>query len=274
MKRFLFCLFCLASAAASAQPASTTLKKVINLEVTRGEEDVLAGTKGASIVWHPVQKKYYAAMAGNINYPLAVFDAAGKALSPDSLNTMADIRGLWYNPVSKLIQGNCYSDMGWFSYKLNNKGMPVAADFFLEGEHQPGYQLAGVYDPAKQQVLFLFEGRVHFYSMKGEPQGEPLQINWGRTQKDGPDESGLFMDETPTDYNITHMIFTGIKGAELGFLNCEEERIELYNKANGYMVKTIQLPDGAVTSTSFNFAYTNGMYWLFNIELRTWTGYK
>src|SRR5262245_4426823 len=77
----------------------TTLKKVLELKMPKE-----GGANGASVAWHPVQKKYYAAMAGNTTYPLAVFDINGKRLSADDQTTMFDVRGLWYNSRSKKLQ--------------------------------------------------------------------------------------------------------------------------------------------------------------------------
>ena len=118
-----------------------TLKKSIELKMpgivylTKGDgeekkagEDSLPGTRGAAVIWHPVQKKYYAAFAGNETFPLAVFDVAGKRLSGEDLTCLIDIRGLWYNPKLKKICGNGYSEIGWFSYKLDAKGIPTESE--------------------------------------------------------------------------------------------------------------------------------------------------
>ena len=43
------------------------------------------GNNGASVAWHPQQKKYYASFAGNATYPLAVFSENGKRLSANDL---------------------------------------------------------------------------------------------------------------------------------------------------------------------------------------------
>jgi hypothetical protein len=249
------------------------IKKVITLLMPRTVDDDMPGTRGACVVWHPLQKKYYAAMAGNVAYPLGVFDATGKKLSADSLNTNADIRGLWYNPQKKRIEGNSYNDFGWFSYTLNAKGIPVKTDIFLDGMNQPDVQSVGVYSIARQQVLFLYNGNVYFYSINGDVLDKTLQIQWERTKSDGPGEEEE-ETSTPEDYNSTTVVFTGLKGAELGFLNITEMQIELYNIEDGFLSKKLKLPEEASMNAMFNFAYTNGIYWLYNIEERKWSGYK
>jgi len=76
------------------------------------------------------------------------------------------------------------------------------------------------------------------------------------------------------NYNHTSLIYTGIKGQELGFLNIAENQIELYDIQTGFMTKVVPLPESATIETTFNFAYANGIYWLFDMENRRWIGYK
>lgn len=261
----------LVTASTHAQVTAKPLRKTLSFIMPRTADDDMPGTRGASVVWHPLQKKYYAAMAGNIGYPMGVYDATGKLLSSDTLNTNQDIRGLWYNPQQKQIQGNSYSDYGWFRYTLNAKGIPIDSDIFVEGMNQPSDQSVGSYSIARQQIMFLKDGEIWFYNIKGEQLEGNLQIQWGHTKADGEIEN---TGSTPEAYNYTTVVYTGIKGAELGFLNVLDMQIELYNMADGYMTKALKLPEDAAMNASFNFAYANGMYWLFNIELRTWTGYK
>jgi hypothetical protein len=42
----------------------------------------------------------------------------------------------------------------------------------------------------------------------------------------------------------------------------------------GFLTTQLPLPKDAVTEGAFNFAYANGIYWLFNIAERKWVGYK
>jgi len=253
--------------------AAKPLKKVMDLLMPRTADDDMPGTRGASVVWHPLQKKYYASMAGNAGYPMGVYDAKGVKLSSDDLDCDVDTRGLWFNPVKKQIQGNGYDENGWFGYTLNAKGIPISSDVFMEGMNQPDAQSVGAFNPAKKEVLFLSAGYVSFYSMEDGTSNNSLRINWGRKKADGPipEEEEA---ETPEDYNNSTVVYTGIKGSELGFLNTMEMQIELYNIADGFMTKALKLPEDAPMNSSFNFAYTNGMYWLFSIEMRTWTAYK
>lgn len=253
-----------------------TLKKVMELKMPKTADDLMPGTRGASVAWHPVQKKYYAVMAGNADYPLAVFDATGKRISDEDLTAMNDSRGLWYNPASKEINGNGYGETGWFKFVMNSKGIPTSSSVTLEGLNQPDGQCVGAFHPVRKEVMFLYNGVVSLYSLADGSTSGSVQINWGKKKSSGNSDGGSDTDtqETPEAYNNTTVIYTGIKNSELGFLNTEKKTIELYDFQTGFLTKEIPLPGNAVTESSFNFAYANGIYWLFNIEARTWIGYK
>ncbi len=247
-------------------------KKVMELKMPKTADDDMPGTRGASVAWHPIQKKYYAVMAGNTEYPLAVFDATGKRLSDDALTAMNDTRGIWYNPEKKEINGNGYAETGWFKYVLDKKGIPESSPVILEGLKQPDGQCVGTFHPLRKEVMFLYNGTVSLYSLAEGVTSASVKINWGKKKTDGGSEDES--EETPAGYNNTSVIYTGIKNAELGFLNIDKKQIELYDFVSGFLTQKIKLPEDAPTETSFNFAYANGIYWLFSIEARTWYGYK
>jgi len=270
MKAALLLLIFTVSAFTIQAQKPQTLKQVIELKMPKTADDDMPGTRGASITWHPGQKKYYAVFAGNIGYPLAVFDEKGKRLSSDDLTAMLDTRGLWYDPVTKLVSGNGYDDNGWFTYKLDAKGIPTDYDVTYEDMNQPHPQCVGAYNPTAKKVLFLYDGMVYIYNSDAVLQ-DSLTINWGMKKTDDP-QGGAAADIE--DYNYTALIYTGVKGQELGFLNKLENQIELYDIQNGFLSKTLLLPETATTELSFNFAYTNGIYWLFDMKNRKWIGYK
>ena len=56
-----------------AQTPTRQLKQILKLEIP-----MEGGANGASVTWHPVLKRYYAAMAGNKIYSLGVYDPTGK----------------------------------------------------------------------------------------------------------------------------------------------------------------------------------------------------
>lgn len=257
---------------ANAQTVVKKLKQTLELKMQKTADDDMPGTRGASVVWHPALKKYYAGFAGNTAYPLAVFDEKGKRLNEEDLATMIDLRGLWYNPVTKQICGNGYDDMGWFNYELDKNGIPADVANITDDMRQPSAQAVGTYNFTEKQVLFLGGGQVYKYNNNGVAV-DSVAIHWGRKKADGPGEDED-PDLTHEDYNTTSLIYTGIKGQELGFLNVAESQIELYDIKTGYLIKVLTLPEAATTEFTFNFAYANGIYWIFDMDERKWVGYK
>ncbi|HET6993359.1 MAG TPA: hypothetical protein VFI06_00190 [Chitinophagaceae bacterium] len=252
--------------------AQTILKKVLELKMPKTEDDDMPGRRGACVAWHPLQKKYYAVFAGNSEYPMAVFNDKGNRVSDDDQTAMIDTRGLWYNPATKLIAGNGFQDYGWFNYELDSKGLLSDIDVVDEGKYQPDDQSVGTYNPTTKKVLFLYQSQVYMYNSDGDRQ-DSIMIHWGRKKIDGPgDDEDI--NEAPEDYNSSTVIYTGIKGQELGFLNITNKEIELYDIKTGFLARKLSLPSTATAEAIFNFAYANGIYWLFNMDLRKWIGYK
>ncbi len=272
-KLLLFGLTLLTSASVLfAQPKPQALKKIMTLKMPRTADDDMPGTRGAGVVWHPLQKKYYAAFAGNIGYPLCVFDIKGKQLSDDALNTDIDIRGIWYNYVAKKIQVNAYGENGWGEYTLNAKGIPTGVDVLFEGQNQPGEQSVGAFDGKAKSVYFLnSEGNLDKYSIASAELTGTITLHLGKRKES---DEGVDEDEPLADYNYTTVVFTGLPGSEIALLNLTNRNIELYNIKTGYKAKELSVPEDVPMEASFNFAYTNGMYWLFDMEARTWTGLK
>jgi hypothetical protein len=273
MKLVLFRFAFVFSVSLQAQVKSRTAKKVLELKMPKTVEDDMPGTRGASVVWHPVMKKYYAAMAGNASYPLAVFEANGKRVSDDDMVTLIDTRGLWYNPIKKRIYGNGYDSNGWFYYNLTPKGLVSGYDELLTGMHQPDAQSVAAYNATAKQVLFLKGSTVFTYDEKGD-EIKTMNLHIGRTKAQGISEDE---DATtvPDGYNNA-LIYTGIVGQEIGLLNTVKKKVELYDIKSGFLTGTVILPSTVSLDidNSFCFAFTNGIYWFFDIDKRVWVGYK
>ena len=269
MKQILTALSLLCMFHSFAQVKERNLVKVMDLKLGMAEEEY-EGTRGASLAWHPVQKKYYAAMAGNARFPLSVFDAKGKLLSPVDHSTRVDVRGLWYDPVRKTIGGNGFDTVGWFSYTLGPDGLVSAVERRIPGLNQPDRNSVGALNPKQKTVLFLDENEVAVYRLAdAEPSPDRLTLYPGASRKPENPEADKF-----GQYNYTTLLYTGIAKAELGLLNHTENQLELYDIRTGLLTQVLQLPENASPESAFNLAYANGMFWLFNIELRCWTGYK
>ena len=280
MKKIFFILFLLLPFLLPAQLVKT-LKKTIELKMpgivytsknTGG--DSLPGTRGGAVAWHPLQKKYYAAFAGNLSYPLAVFDGSGKRLSAEDLTTMVDTRGLWYNATMKKICGNGYKDIGWFSYEPDSKGIPTDYDLYAEGMNQPDNNSIGVFNSSSNMVYFLSGQHIYVYNNEAmQEEDSTIRLYPGINKKEDieEDDDGEYVGE---DYSSNVLVYTGIPKAEFGLLNVSEKQVELYNRKTGLLTQKLKFPADLPTWPAFNFSYSNGTYWAFDQDKRTWTGYK
>lgn len=229
------------------------------------------GSNGASVAWHPIQKKYFAAMAGNAVYGLVITNAKGETLSKEDQQTNIDVRGLWYNAKSRSIEGNTYSDNGWFRYKLtiNGNGVEDKPIILKEGQNQPNEQSLGVFDSTNRLVYFLDYRRIYVQHIDSADYRELISIEWT------DDEDELENEDTFADkFNVRAMAYTGIKGKEFAIVNYEGNELWFVNKANGKITEKVQLPNNIKTYGFFNFSYTNKQYFFFDKDTRTWTGYR
>ena len=274
MKKVFILLALLQLTAASLHAQKNTdgeksLKESLTLKIDRE-----GGANGANIAWHPGLKRYYAAMAGNATFPMEIFDEKGKMLSPDNLETMFDVRGLWYNPGTKTLQANGYDNGGWSEYKLDAKGIPVSSRKLSVITSQPDPQSVGVFDP-KKKVLYFYDNLtvgVEQHNFKEGGIDSTIKLYLGVRKKD--DISSSDIDNAKNDYNENAIIYTGVPKGEIGMLNVVKKQIELYNLATGLMTSVLKLPDTAPVQSSLNFSCSNGIYWLFDKSERTWHGYK
>jgi hypothetical protein len=159
---------------------------------------------------------------------------------------------------------------------LDSKGIPEDADINHEGKNQPDVQSIGTFNPASGMVYFISGNQVMAYNANAELiDDSTITLYPGKTKKGNSDGSHDDDDDAETDkYNNNTVIYTGQPKAEFGLLNYEDGQIELYDRKTGLMTKVYKLPDDASAESAFNFSYSNGTFWLFNMDTRIWTGYK
>ena len=241
-------------------------EKVMEMKIPEG------GANGAAVTYHPKEKLYYAAQAGNMNFPLVIFNEDGDVVSGDEQATLIDVRGLWYNPKTKQLEGNGYKDFGWFTYDLDKKGIPEKINIKKEGSNQPDDNSAGVLNTDGNEVLFLDGLNVVCYSTDGTDKRKSIQIHFGAMNAN--DATTVSQTDFEQTYNTRSLIYTGIKNAEIGLLNIAKKQVELYDSKSGYMSQIIKLPIDFEIETYFNFSYSNGIYWVFDKQKRKWNGFK
>ncbi len=240
-------------------------KIVFRIQVPEG------GANGAAIAFHPKEKLYYASQAGNKEFPIVLFNEAGEIVSSEQ-KTQADTRGLWYNPRSRQLEGNAYKDGGWFSYELNREGFPATIKITREGRNQPDDHSPGILNTEENEVLFLSGMEFISYNTSGSPLNKKFTLKiQSKNEADYSEITQTFFEE---NYNYRSFIYTGRKGQEIGLLNINRKRVELYDIKTGYMTKTVSLPLDFKPESFFNFTYANNTYFIFNKETRQWVGFR
>ncbi len=256
---------------ATSTIAQKVLKQVISLQMPEG-----GGSNSAAVVWHPITKKYYTSFAGNAIYPMAVFSDKGKILQED-LQADYDFRGIWYNPISKLLQFNTYDSSGVGHIELEADGKIKSKQIDFDGMNQPDAQSVGLYYPPGNNILYFSPSHyIEKYDSKTlKPIGSLTYIYVGCKTKQASDE--LSEDDAITrweDRNLS-VQYTNIPKGELAVLNYTNRTIELYDKKTGLLTQTaFSVPETIDIELNFNFSYTNGIWWFFQKEKRMWIGCK
>ena len=220
----------------------------------------MGGKNGAAVVYNPIKQLYYCAIAGNADYPLETFTTSGTQVY--QARAYNDIRGLWWNPKEKALEGNCYSDGGIVSIGLTDQGYAGFGNrvIFAGAGYQPDDQACGILDTKGKEILYNNNGTVVGYN-----------------RKDGSSSGTYIFLSIPVDsedINWTTMIYTGVKGMEIGLLDYMNQKVYLFSRKDGSHNGTVTLPSSATTYEVFNFSYANGYVFLFDQDARQWIGYR
>ena len=146
---FSFILFSLSSLALAGVNENPAIDLTLSFQQS-------GGTNGVAVAYNPHQKLYYAAIAGNPNFPLEVFDEAGNPLWQGT--TGQDIRSLWFNKKEKRLEFVAYGG-GLYYYPLDDNGYPSNGTELWSGLTPPGDQSVGTFDG--KFYSFFLEGKIH-----------------------------------------------------------------------------------------------------------------
>lgn len=253
----LFCLlFALPAQAIKVVKAKQKVKFVM-----KGDK----GTNGAGVAWNPKAKVYYACFAGNVSYPLMMFSKKGKLIN-ETLKTLADVRGFWFNSSQNRIEGNAYLDEntspGYFYRNVDSKGVPGADTYVKFPElDAPTEQSVAAYDFNNDELVYRDREYVTRFSKKDGMKKGGLTLSL---------PEGVSWDDI-SEYSI---IYTGKKGEEYGVLDYSRGKVYLFDSSTGLATKSVTLPEEAPDPKMFNFSYANNMFWVFSTLSRTWYGYS
>lgn len=234
------------------------------------------GSNGAGVAWNANNKYYYACFAGNETFPMAVFNSEGIIITEEPQEVGFDARGFWYDPSLKTIVGNAYNEGGWYRLNIESNGLSKSVTVIKSGLNQPDANSVGCYSTKAKHVYFLEGQTLRAYQAGEEKTSKRIRLYFGKSVKPKyskkEDEDDAL--NQPDGYNSNTAVYTGIKNAEFGILNTDKSQIELYSAKTGLLTQVFKLPTNAALESSFNFAYANGHFWLFDKENRMWIGYK
>jgi hypothetical protein len=272
MTKVLFSLLFIAAAThPSAAQSTREIRKAITLTMPKGN-----GDNGGTVAVNLRNRNLYATIVGNKTYSLAFFNNTGEMVSPPDLALLADVRGLWYNPAAKTFQANTFGG-NWVTYVMDDAGIPYDVKPQFTNVPQPLANSIAAFNQRENVVYFLKGATVAAVDIAtGKPVPEKkYSLKIGYTKK-APAPADFKADSTkvPSNYNSTTVIYTGITNAEFGLLNLTTKEIELYSKQDGLLYQKLKLPKEASPAEKFNFAYANGIYFVFDRQKRAWVGYR
>lgn len=255
MKKLILAFILTSGLTAIAQsPLSTA-----NCDITLAIESS-AGNNALSVSYNPIQKVYYTAFAGNGSYPLEMHDLSGKSLS--SQESGYDLRGLWYNPKAKALQGISYNNENSFEMKINTDGTlkgSVSSDFSYGMQSQT----VGTYAANKKSVMFVEGNLVSFFKI-------------GKT-------SAKTVTLSPLDYSVSlntnGPMYTGVKNYEIALFEADTKTVHLFSVKSGKETGKVMLESGtcgeiADAPDNFRVAYANDKVFIYDTDSRTWSGFS
>jgi len=248
---FLFALSLLSAAGhLSAQTPVSSASNDLSLVIYSDE-----GNNGVAVAYDEARGLYYTAYAGNAYYPIEVFDRYGSSKYTGAIG--ADIRGMWYNPAAKRLEGILYNNEGGYFITLDMNGTPLNNNITAFSYGMDAQSVA-TYDPAKKQVIFVQSNEVYLFKansrkskkIKLQPASEDVQL-------------------------VQAPLWTGVKGYELGLLEAGETVLYLFDIKTGRQTARVKLADyyGTEPIYAFNISYCNGRVWLYDKGSRSWYGF-
>jgi hypothetical protein len=156
---------------------------------------------------------------------------------------------------------------------LDKAGIPASVTNIADGRNQPSENSVPCFDAQKSLVYFLDGTDIYAYNAttaKKTSEYPVLVLGSGirsaYSSVDGDEK------ELPSFYNPSP-IYTGISGKEFGLLNTDEKQIDLYSVKTGQRTQILHLPSDVTPSSMFNFAYANGMYFIYDKTEHVCNGY-
>lgn len=217
----------------------------------------LDGYNGLSVTYNPHMDLYYCVFAGNADFPLEVFNSSGKMVM--STNAKVDMRGLWYNPKTKTLEGTKYGG-GAFLMNLDNNGYPISLNYPKNGNQ---------FSTDDIQSVTVSNGKNEIYAYNNKSITVYNKSNYKKKKQ-------IMLKNLPTSWeyiNPTSMIYLGVKNVEFGLYDAYGLKLQLFD-LKGNFKTSVNIPDNAPYSEIFRFAFANNKLFLFDADSREWYAYS
>ena len=215
-----------------------------------------APTNQGGVAYNPIFDLYYAVRAGSPNYILYTYDATGTEIS--SVIAGFDFRGLWWNPNTNTLEGNGFSNGGYYVADLDGSGIPLGTGTAIPGQNQPTVQSVCDYDYDANEVLHYDNGSISRYDRNTTALLGSYPV------------VGLPVAFTNLNDNVVG--YSGVPGSEVMLYDIVLKKVYFINKADGTYSAEVQLPASAPGPNSFNVSYSNNRIWI--TDGTNWIAYE
>lgn len=218
-----------------------------------------SGTNGLAVAYNPKNNLYYSIFAGNEVYPLETHTANGTTIA--SQEAGCDARGMWYNPKKKCLEGILYGNNGMVTLKLDANGK-IEGSVLSSFSFGMDDQTVATYAEKKKAVMFVEGNKVSFFK-PGSTTSKTVFLTMS---------SGV-------ELNTNGPAYTGVKNYEIALLESGGNVVHLFSEKTGEETGKVKLnfnnlgEDFEIPSF-FRVSYTNNMLFVYDVNSRTWSGFK
>lgn len=252
--RFLFGLFiCLLLPLYLVSQPIQTLRPLTQLI-----SDQPSGGMGVTVVWNPAVKRYYAAVSGSGDRWLFIYDQKGQSVKAPYLLPF-DPGSLWVEAGGNSLKSYASGMEGLYEIHLR-EGLPAYAENIFYALHNPVAIGNGAWVRRHRELWYYHDKTIFRYKTRHAHHRTPIHLD---------------IDDFENEINSMGMVYTDIKNGEIGLYDRAQHRILLYSSRNGRCTRILQIMDeNGPKPLCGDFAYANGIFWLYDRETGNWQGYK
>jgi len=209
----------------------------------------------SSVAFNPDSNVYYSANPGG-SLANETFDSDGLSIGTSSA---MDYRGIWYNPSTKLIEGNGWGG-GLVESDLSVGGKLGTTTSYVFSAQMPETQSVGAYNPEDTIVYYYSLGDVYKY--KRTATGSTISI-------------GITGVSSFTSISSKTIIYTGCTNNELGIYDFITKQLHLINELTGAITNTVDFPVSSPSPSGlWGISYANNIFWLYESSNNKWVGFN